>query len=64
MKERIVLSVELVSDNGGEIRCAMRVPYDCKAVIFGPWLDMAIDELRAECRRMLKEKEVGLQNGD
>lgn len=55
--ERIILSVEIV-ENGIDARFSLRVPYDDKMICFGPWLDQAIDELRAECKSEIKSRKA------
>ena len=64
MKERIVLSLELIADDGKDARCCMIVPYDLRGIIFGPWLDQAVKDLRAECKEALAEKRQYDGDGD
>jgi len=52
MTERIILSLELV-ENGNDARCSIHVPYDTTTIIFGPWMDEAIKEMRLECKQKL-----------
>lgn len=62
MKERIILSVELVDKDNKDARASLRVPYDCRETIFGPWLDTAIAELRSECKAALNTKQPHCKN--
>lgn len=55
MKERIIITVEM-EDGDHDARASMRVPYDCRTIIFGPWLDQAIRDLRSDCESLLKIK--------
>ena len=52
-RERITLTV-LMERGGVEARASLEVPYEISTIIFGPWLDEAIRDLRAECRELIK----------
>lgn len=55
--ERIILSVEIVQD-GKDERLSMLVPNpdSMESESFGRWVEYAIEEMRNECKAMLKEK--------